>query len=361
MSFKELERLQVVNRFIKLDFCKEKELQAIVEMAADVCQTPIALITLIDDQTQYIKFKVGTDVAKTSRHNSFCSQAIEQYQTFMVPDALQDKRFENNPLVTNAPHLRFYAGAPLTTHDGYNLGSLCVLDYVPKQLSEQQLLMLQILSKQVINLMELDASLKILKEQFVKVKNSEIQLKAFFESSSSCHILIGRDLKTVAFNRAAATAVKHFHHIDLAIGMLAINFIHKDNLYNFIYSYQQAIQGISVQAEQHLRYQEEDRWWHITYDPACNADGEIIGISYNATDITQRVEQEQKVTKQNASLEQIAYIQSHELRRPVASIMGLMNLFKMEDYTTTKEELQMMEKAVEELDEKIKLIVNHAR
>lgn len=359
MPYRELERLQAVNRFVKLEFYKEKELQEIVELAADICQSPIALITLLDEHKQHIKFRFGTDMEKTPRQDAFCNHTIEHYDLMVIPDALQDERFVNNPLVINNPHIRFYAGSPLTTQDGYNLGSLCVIDIVPKQLSHQQQQMLQILSKQVISLMEFDASLKILKEQFIKVKSSEIQLKAFFESSSSCHVLIDPDLRVMAFNKAAANAIEQFYHVKIYVGMLVTSFVHQDNKAEFVNNCEQAIQGISIQTERYLTYQGQDVWWHLAYAPAYNSDGEIIGLSYNATDISRRVEQEQKVTVQNHSLEQIAYIQSHELRRPVASIMGLMNIFKAEDYTTSKEELQMMEKAVEELDEKIRLVVNY--
>lgn len=91
-----------------------------------------------------------------------------------------------------------------------------------------------------------------------------------------------------------------------------------------------------------------------------NKDGEIIGVSYNSVNITKRKEQELKIIAQNESLKQIAYLQSHELRKPVASIMGLMNIFKSDDYTTTREDLLMMGRAVDELDDKIRVINHYA-
>ncbi|MGI4751707.1 MAG: hypothetical protein ACRYFB_13840 [Janthinobacterium lividum] len=99
-------------------------------------------------------------------------------------------------------------------------------------------------------------------------------------------------------------------------------------------------------------------WWSLLFEAARNSTGEVIGISYHATDITQRIEQRQEINSQHASLERIAYIQSHEMRRPVASIIGPVNLFELEGLTATKEKLLLLKKAALDLDEKIRMIVS---
>lgn len=153
------------------------------------------MITLIDKDTQYIKFRVGTDLQKTTREDAFCNHVIEQKDVMIVPDTSLDERFINNPLVTDGPNIRFYAGSPLTTQDGHSLGSLCVIGREAKQLTSAQERMLKILSEQVIHILEFDFTLNLLKDQFSEAKNSEIKLRSFFESSSSAIYLSEKNLK----------------------------------------------------------------------------------------------------------------------------------------------------------------------
>jgi len=357
MPLKELERLQAVNRFLKLDFSKEKELQEIVNLAAVICGAPTALITLIDHDTQHIKFKTGFSGITSAREHAFCNHILGTSEVMTVPDAQLDERFHNNPLVIGDPNIRFYAGTALNTSDGHSLGSLCVLGQEPQELTTIQVQMLDILSRQVIHLMEFDASLTILKEQFIKAKDSEIKLRSFFESSTACHLLLDEELKLLAFNRAASEFVGGHYKAKLEVGMPVTGFIHPEHVAAFKINCEKAMSGIAVQVERPLTYDGRSIWWALTFEPARNPDGEIIGVSYNATDITRRIEQEQKVWAQNESLRRIAYIQSHEMRRPVASILGLVNLFECEDFTATREELMMLKQASEELDEKIRMIV----
>ncbi|RYE53894.1 MAG: extracellular solute-binding protein, partial [Sphingobacteriales bacterium] len=168
---------------------------------------------MVDEETQHIKFKVGTDLETTTREQAFCNEVITQYEVFVIPDALLDERFCNNPHVAGGCGVRFYAGAPLTTQDGFNLGSLCVVDGSPKEMTELQQEMLVALSRQVIQLLEFDSSIIILKEQFITAKRSEIELRSFFESSIDCHLLLGKDFDVLAFNKALERLVdKAYSH-----------------------------------------------------------------------------------------------------------------------------------------------------
>src|SRR5215471_123668 len=116
-------RLNVLWQYEVLDTVPEALFDDLTELAARICEAPIALISLVDEKRQWFKSKVGTTVSETSRDVSFCAHAIKQTDLFIVPDATKDERFANNPLVTSDPKIRFYAGAPLITPDGHALGT----------------------------------------------------------------------------------------------------------------------------------------------------------------------------------------------------------------------------------------------
>ncbi len=224
-------RINAVDRFKAFDFDLNLNIDGILKLAADIYETPVAFLTLIDEHDQWFKAKKGFDVFKMPRATSFCTHTIMQQDVMVIPDALMDTRFTHNPLVINAPNIRFYAGAALATYDGNNIGTLCVMDTKTKEISENQKELLGILARQAIHLMELELTHKLLDEKM------------------------------------------------------------------------------------------------------------------------------RQVEKQNKVLMDIAFIQSHEFRGPVASILGLMNIIKEEQYLSPKEYLQMMEQAVNLLDEKIHIVV----
>jgi GAF domain/PAS fold len=357
MPRKEIDRLQAVHRFLNLEINEDEELQEIVELASELCETPIALITLIDEDTQYFKFKVGIDLDQNIREDTFCAYLINGDKPMIVEDALLDNRFVNNPYVASIPHIRFYAGAPLITHDGHTLGSLCVLDIKPRQISPAQQHLLKALAKRVIQIMEFNLSLHIVRKQFLQ---SEMKLQSFFESAGVCHLLIGKEMEVIAFNKTMADFLERVHHIQLYAGIKIGQVFKGWQLDSFLAEYAEALSGVPLKYERKADYTGETIWWYVTFEPAYNPRGEIIGASYNAIDITERKHNEKQIMTQNESLISIAYIQSHELRKPVASILGLMNLFKLNAYRATREELIMMEKAAKELDNKIRTIVNFA-
>ncbi|MBD0258749.1 MAG: GAF domain-containing protein, partial [Cytophagales bacterium] len=133
----EAERLAALLRYEILDTEMEAEFEEITQLISQLCNTPISLITLLDESRQWFKSRVGLPLTETPSEWAFCAHALEGNELLQVPDARLDPRFRENPLVTGDPNIRFYAGMPLTTPDGYNLGSLCVIDRQPRQLSEE--------------------------------------------------------------------------------------------------------------------------------------------------------------------------------------------------------------------------------
>jgi GAF domain-containing protein len=134
----EKKRLAALHRYNILDTSPEKTFNSIVLLASHVCNTPIALLVLIDKDRQWFKARVGVRIKQTPREFAFCAYTIMQRALFILPDAAQDKRFAANPLVVSGPQYRFYAGAPLVTPDNRALGSLCVIDKVRRTLTAEQ-------------------------------------------------------------------------------------------------------------------------------------------------------------------------------------------------------------------------------
>ena len=151
----EKQRLKVLWQYSVLDTMPEEIFDDLTELAARICEAPVAMITLVDEDRQWFKAKVGVSINETSRDISFCAHAITQPGLFIVPDATQDERFARNPLVKSDPKVRFYAGAPLVSPDGYALGTLCVIDKVPRELRPEQKQALRILARHVVSQLEL--------------------------------------------------------------------------------------------------------------------------------------------------------------------------------------------------------------
>ncbi|MHC2002959.1 PAS domain-containing protein [Methylobacterium sp. CM6241] len=165
MSDEEVERLRALDRYRLLDTPREQDFDEIAEAAAELCDVPIGVVNLIGDGRQFFKAEVGLGVRETPLETSFCRQAILQEDFLYVPDATRDPRFEGNPLVTGNPGLRFYAGALLKTAEGHPIGTVCVLDTKPHDLTERQRKGLARLARQTMAQMELRRSLRAQEEE----------------------------------------------------------------------------------------------------------------------------------------------------------------------------------------------------
>jgi PAS domain S-box-containing protein len=189
----ETARLDALQRYAILDTLPEQEFDDLSRLAALICGTPIAMVSLVDADRQWFKSKVGLDASETPRNIAFCAHAILQPDVMVVPDALADERFRNNPLVTREPHVRFYAGAPLITQEGYALGTLCVMDRVPRNLSPEQKDALRALGNLVVTQLELRRSVADLSKAIRERRLTEEELDQLFTLSLDMLCIAGFD------------------------------------------------------------------------------------------------------------------------------------------------------------------------
>lgn len=176
----EIERLRDLESYSILDTLPETEYDEITKLAAMICQVPIALISLIDNDRQWFKSHFGINVSETPRALAFCAHAINNpSEVLSVPDARLDDRFKDNPLVTSSPNVTSYTGVPLVSTSGYPLGTLCVIDTNPKEMNQDQIESLKALSNQVIRLFELRKNKALLESVNAKLEQKNFELDQF--------------------------------------------------------------------------------------------------------------------------------------------------------------------------------------
>ncbi len=197
----EQERLAKLKEYNILDSEPEAVFDNMVQLASYICKTPIAAISLIDSDRQWFKSIVGVNVKETPRDIAFCAHTILQDDTFVIPDALKDERFFDNPLVTEGPEIRFYAGVPLITSNGYHLGTLCVIDTVARELQVEQLDAIKTLADSVTVHLDLRLSHVAIRKYVDKLQISA----TIFDSANEAIVVTDADNNFVTVNPAFCT------------------------------------------------------------------------------------------------------------------------------------------------------------
>lgn len=341
-----------------------KDVDDLIVFAAEAMRIPLAVISLPGYDKRYLSKSFRDDLLLKDIDSRFCRHVEQKRELVIAPDLLRDERFASKPFLKINLPVRFCAGVPLINSDDTVMGSVAFFDIKPRHLSHKQKKMLGMLAGQMMRLVEADSKMQLMRRreaELARLKENivgcERKLKAFFKSSAFCHMLIGRDLEVIDFNKAAAVFVKDMCDKQLQTGKSVMQFISAYHKSDFMVCLTKAFSGRKIHKEILIKFSNKSpAWWIIFLEPLKDDDGKVIGVVYNATDINDQKQRIAEITAKNEQLANIAYVQSHEYRKPVASILGLMEVLRMGKQPLC-EELQMMDEAVRELDQQIRKVI----
>ena len=307
-SIAEQARLTALQQYQILDSESERSFDDLAMLAAQICQTPIALINLITGDRQWFKARVGLEVAELPLEAGFCPECLVSRKMLIVPDAQADKRWTDNPVVQAAPYVRFYAGVPLITPTGEAIGTLCVADLVPRHLTIDQTRSLEGLSQQVITQLELRRHLRVLAQVSAEQKQIEAALREseerFRTMADSAPVLLwtsGTDAGCTFFNQFWLDFTGRTLEQELGNGWA--EGVHPEDLAACFAVYQSAFDARrSFCMEYRLRRHDGDyRWILDTGVPRFTSAGSFLGYIGSCIDISDRKRAEADLQLQNLS------------------------------------------------------------
>jgi len=324
----ESQRLQALRRYAILDTAPEAAFERLTRLAARLFKVPIAAIDLLDAERQWFKSCHGLPFSETPRDVAFCAHAILNDQVLVVPDATQDARFANNPLVRGEAGIRFYAGAPLRTPEGFKVGVLAIMDRVPRELSEDEISTLADLAALAVDEMELRLAATALREESIQerqqarldLERSEEHFRSLIENASDLIAVVDGD-GTMLYQSPSIERVLGYGAGEL-IGRNAFEFIHPEDAGVAQDALKHAFQhpGVAQTAEYRLRHQ--DGSWRVLESTGRTlavdaADGAII----NSRDITRRKRAEDALQQAHDELEE----RVEERTRDLADVIGTLH------------------------------------
>jgi PAS domain S-box-containing protein len=336
----ETARLASLLRLDVLDTLPQKAFDDITTLASAICGTPIALISLVDSDRQWFKSKVGLDTSQTPREVAFCSHAIlNPDQVMVVEDARHDPRFRDNPLVTEAPDIRFYAGAPIVTADGFALGTVCVIDRQIRQLDDSQRRALQSLASLVVALIEHETMSRASNHRQAEEAAKRNEYLAAL-STSGLDLMSFVDANYV-YRHVNNTYLKYWdRNRDDIVGKSVSDLMGSEQFEQTVKAnFDQAMSGQQVDFEARIDFPGEGmRHVEVTYLPARDETGKINGVIVRGHDIQALKQREEQLRETIARLknktlqqERFIHIISHDLREPINTINNFSSLLAEDD------------------------------
>jgi PAS domain S-box-containing protein len=297
----EAERIAALRALDVLDSAEEDIYNTIVKAAAEICQTSMASLTFVDSNRQWFKSKIGLNATETSRDVSFCGHAILGSELFIVEDALLDPRFRGNPFVQGSPNVRFYAGMPLLTDTGLALGTLCVIDSIPRSLNVQQKAALGVLATSVMRVLKLRQDVKV----------------AVFARA----VDMASDGITIASAAAGELTIMYANESFLQLtGYAYVEVMNRPALFPLESTCQEAVhavlyaetKGKTTTVESQFRRKDgATRWARVTFVPYVDAKGRlvyVVAVHRDITDIREAETQSQQLYAMKTTMATIAHV-----------------------------------------------------
>jgi PAS domain S-box-containing protein len=329
----EAKRIETLLSYAVLDTEPEQAYDDLTKLAAFICGTPISLVSLVDRDRQWFKSEWGLGARETPRSQSFCANTLVDRQTLVVEDAQADSRFRDNPLVTGDPNIRFYAGAPIVAPNGQVLGTVCVIDTVPRALSSERIEALEALARQVQGLFEQRVAVRRLEEALILSMKADQRLgemAAIVDSSDDA--ILSKDLNGIITSWNAGAEQILGYSAEEIVGKSILTLIPVE-----FHSDETLIIG-KISAGERIEHFETERLTKdgrrlsvaLTVSPVKDASGKVIGASKILRDISarKRIEESLLQAEKIAAAGKMASTIAHEVNNPLEAITNLLYLLR---------------------------------